>query len=225
MTILRPLEDTKRTLTAIVQERIRTAIVHRELAPGSRIDQARLAQSLEVSLIPVREALKNLSAEGFVQIIPRRGAFVSEASGGDMEALYAAREILEGETAFRAAARLTPEALASLDTLLAQMGDALAVHDYTEFTRTNRAFHFMIYQAAENPYMLDMIATLWDLAERYRYRYLLFRDQAATIQAEHRAILDACHAHDAPKLRDAIIDHMRQTLLGVKQYLLQIETP
>lgn len=224
MAILKPLEESKRTLTAIVQERIRAAIVHGELVPGSRIDQSRLAQSLEVSLIPVREALKNLVAEGFVQIIPRRGAFVTEASGDDMEALYAARKILEGETAFHAASRLTLEALASLNSLMTQMGDALTVHDYAEFTRANRSFHFTIYQAADNPYLLDMIETLWDLAERYRYRYLLFRDQAATIQAEHRAILDACYAHDAAALREAIIYHMHQTLLGVKNYLLHVET-
>jgi DNA-binding GntR family transcriptional regulator len=223
MTMLKPLQETKRTLTAAVQEHIRAAIVHGELAPGSRLDQARLAQSLAVSLIPVREALKNLAAEGFVHIVPRRGAFVSEASLSDMEALYAAREILEGQTAYRAAAHLSPEALATLDALMNEMGHALVEHDYAGFSRANRVFHFTIYQAAENPYLLDMIGTLWELAERYRYRYLLFRDQAATIQAEHRAILDACHAHDAARLRDAITDHMHQTLLGVKQYLLQAE--
>lgn len=224
MAILKPLEETKRTLTAIVQERIRAAILQGELTSGSRIDQRRLALSLDVSLIPVREALKNLAAEGFVQIVPRRGAFVTEVSQNDMEALYAAREILEGETAFRAAPSLTSARLDTLETFMTQMGQALTLHDYAEFTRANRSFHFTIYETTRNPYLLDMIRTLWDLAERYRYRYLLFRDQATTIQAEHRAILDACHARDAQKLREAIVYHMHQTLFGVKQYLLQSGT-
>ena len=50
-----------------------------------------------------------------------------------------------------------------------------------------------------------MIASLWDLAERYRYRYVFFKDQGEVIQAEHKAILDACHAQDSKALREAIV--------------------
>src|SRR5216684_3509714 len=94
-------------MTAIVQERIREAILSGELRAGARIDQVRLAEQLDVSLVPIREALKKLDAEGFVQIIPRRGAFVTETSTHDMQELYLAREILEGEAAYHAAEKLS----------------------------------------------------------------------------------------------------------------------
>ena len=64
-----------------------------------------------------------------------------------------------------------------------------------------------------------MIASLWDLAERYRYRYVFFKDQAAVIQAEHKQILDACHTHDPKGLREAIIYHMNQTLIGIRSFV------
>ncbi len=79
---IQPIEDTKKTVTAIVQERVRQAILDGLLTAGSRIDQNQLASDLNVSLVPVREALKMLEGEGFVQIIPRRGAFVTRSLDG-----------------------------------------------------------------------------------------------------------------------------------------------
>src|SRR5258708_1996652 len=110
-----PIEDNKKTIAAIVRERIREAILSGELVPGSRLDQAQLAADLEVSLVPVREALKALDAEGFVKIVPRRGAFVADTSIKDIDDLYLSREILEGQTAFNAAEHLTDSNLKTLE--------------------------------------------------------------------------------------------------------------
>ena len=57
--------------------------------------------------------------------------------------------------------------------------------------------------------------------ERYRYRYVFFRDQTAVIQSEHKAILEACHAHDSKTLRETIIYHMNQTLHGIRSFVEQ----
>src|SRR5689334_14522908 len=91
-----PIEDNKKTIAGLVLERIRDAILNATLSPGSRIDQRKLAADLNVSIVPVREALKKLEGEGFVQIIPRRGAFVTQTSISDMEDLYFARAAIEG---------------------------------------------------------------------------------------------------------------------------------
>jgi DNA-binding GntR family transcriptional regulator len=202
----------------MVQERIRQAILDGMLPAGSRIDQRRLAEELQVSLVPVREALKVLSGEGFVQILPRRGAFVTETSLEDMEDLYFARVIIEGQAAYHAAEHLTDAHLRDLDHLYALMDAALRAHDYDAFSQHNRAFHLTIYEASGSRYLSDMIRSLWELAERYRYRYLFLKDQAEKIQAEHRAILEACYARDRRKLCDAVIYHLNQTLSGVRAY-------
>ncbi|MEP6988473.1 MAG: GntR family transcriptional regulator, partial [Chloroflexota bacterium] len=86
-----PIEDSRRTLAAQVQERIREAILKQTLKAGERIDQNKLAEQLQVSMAPIREALKGLEAEGLVMIQPRRGAFVVEVSISDMDKLYFTR--------------------------------------------------------------------------------------------------------------------------------------
>ena len=216
---IQPIEESKKTIAAIVQERIRAAIMEGVLPAGSRIDQNQLASDLNVSLVPVREALKKLEGEGFVQIIPRRGAFVTESSLNDMEDLYFARRILEGEAAYHAAEKLTGDHLRELDRLMPSMTEALAAQDYARFTDLNRRFHFLIYDAAGSVHLSNMIAGLWELAERYRYRYVFMSDRSSVIQAEHKSILDACHAGNREQLRDAIVYHMNQTFLGIRAYI------
>jgi DNA-binding GntR family transcriptional regulator len=218
---LKPIEANKKTIAAIVEARIRDAILAGELAPGSRIDQVKLAETLDVSLVPVRESLKKLEAEGFVQIVPRRGAFVTNTSTHDMEELYHARQIIEGEAAYHAVENLTSDDLEHLDSLMAQMGEALKKHDFHTFMTCNRSFHMAIYQAGGNRHLINVISSLWDLAERYRYRYMYLHDQGATIQAEHQMILDACRARDKDALRDLCILHMQHTLEGIKRFVEQ----
>jgi DNA-binding GntR family transcriptional regulator len=216
---IQPIEDSKKTVTAMVQERVRQAILDGILPAGSRIDQNRLAADLNVSLVPVREALKMLEGEGFVQIIPRRGAFITEASIPDMEDLYFTRQILEGQAAYHAAEKLTDKHIQQLEEHYAIMDKALEQHDYTTFMTQNRAFHFVIYDAPESRYLANMIAGLWDLAERYRYRYMYIKDQGPAVQREHRAIIGACRKRDPRELRDAIIQHMQHTLSTIRDYI------
>lgn len=217
--LIQPIEDTKKTIAGLVQERIREAILTGAMPGGSRIDQAQLAQDLNVSLVPVREALKKLEGEGFVQIIPRRGAFITATSTKDMEEIYFARSILEGQAAYHAVDKLTEKDFQKLEALMRHMEALLQKHAYAEFNDANRAFHFTIYEANHNAYLTNMIASMWDLAERYRYRYLVLRDQSDVIQEEHQIILDACRERDAAKLRDAIIVHMNRTFQGISSHL------
>ena len=215
---IQPIEDSRKTVTAIVQERVRQAILDGVLSPGSRIDQNQLAIDLNVSLVPIREALKTLEGEGFVQIIPRRGAFVTEISLEDMDDLYFTRQIIEGQAAYHAVEHLSVSNVEQLETLYEYMDTALLDHDFPGFMTYNREFHFVIYNASNSRYLRNLITGLWDLAERYRYRYLLLRDQGESIQREHRVILDACHQRDAKALRNAIITHMQHTLKSLRTH-------
>jgi DNA-binding GntR family transcriptional regulator len=216
---IQPIEDSKKTVTSMVQERVRQAILDGVLPAGSRIDQNQLANDLNVSLVPVREALKMLEGEGFVQIIPRRGAFVTEASIPDMEDLYFTRQLLEGQAAYHGAEKLTDAHLKRLEELYQAMDRALSQHDYPGFMVYNRAFHFVIYDAPGSRYLSNLISGLWDLSERYRYRYMYLKDQGTEVQREHRAILEACRRRDARELRNAIIQHMQHTLVSIRDYI------
>jgi DNA-binding GntR family transcriptional regulator len=219
MSVMQPIEESRKTIASIVKDRIREAILSGGLEPGSRLDQTKLAADLHVSLVPVREALKALESEGFVRITPRRGAFVTANTQEDLEALYFARAMLEGEAAYHAAARLTKSDLKRLDKCMTEMNKAVKQQDYERFMHLNREFHFTIYERVNNPYLLSMILKLWDLAQRYRYRYMLLKDQGPVLQEEHQSILDACHAQDGAALREAVVFHMNQTLNGVRDHI------
>src|SRR5262249_23200255 len=100
-----------------------------------------------------------------------------------MEQLYFARALLEGQAAYHAVSTLKESDSKTLEALMDVRERALDRHDYTEFNTANRAFHFTIYAANHNSYIMNMIGSMWDLAERYRFRYMVLRDHASTIQA------------------------------------------
>jgi DNA-binding GntR family transcriptional regulator len=213
-----PTEDGHKTLAAHVHERIRDAILTRTLRPGTRLDQIQLAESLNVSLAPVREALKSLEAEGLVTIIPRRGAFVTESSMDDLDELYFARAIIEGETIYHAVPRLTDEDIGDLQKLVNQMRQA-AEQDVSNYIHLNRKFHLRIYSALNNQHLILVIRNLWERSELYRYRYMLSVHNTERVHAEHEAILNACRRGDQAGAREAATMHIRNTQRELHDYL------
>src|ERR1051325_4775163 len=123
-----PIEESRRTLAAQVQERIREAILKQTLKAGERIDQNKLAEELRVSMAPIREALKGLEAEGLVMIQPRRGAFVVEVSITDLDKLYFTRSLIEGEAIFHAVPLLTDVDFTELQEMINAMRRATDVN-------------------------------------------------------------------------------------------------
>jgi DNA-binding GntR family transcriptional regulator len=204
------------TLSLQVQERIRDAIMNRMLMPGQRIDQNKLAEDLQVSLVPVREALKGLEAEGLVTIIPRRGAFVTEISLNDLDDLYFARALLEGETIAHAVQRMDEFNFGPLHELIERMQEATNRQDIKEFMELNREFHLTIYRVLENEHLLQAIITLWERSELYRYRYMFVLRNADVVHEEHRALLDACESGDAARAKELAIRHIQHTQDGLK---------
>ncbi len=157
MTLLTPIEQTRKTLTAQVYERIREAIIQQTFSSGQRIDQNKLAEDLEVSLVPVREALKTLEAEGLVSIIPRRSAFVSEISLKDLADLYFARQLIEGEATYQAVQLMHDSDFAAMERLIPQMREATEREDLGDFMRLNRTFHMTIYASLNNLHIIQTI--------------------------------------------------------------------
>ncbi len=216
--LITPIGNNRKTLTAQVQERIREAIIQNVLKPGTRIDQAQLAEDLSVSIVPVREALKSLDAEGFVSIIPRRGAFVTDLSLGDMDELYDARQMIEGEAIANAVSSLSDADFAHMRHLTETMKAAIANHEVTEYIALNREFHLHIYNSLNNQYLIQVIQTLWERSELYRYRYLAVTHDIDAIYAEHMAIIEACEARDSMGAREAAQAHIQHARTGLRSH-------
>jgi DNA-binding GntR family transcriptional regulator len=214
-----PIEDSRRTLAAQVLERIREAILRQTLKPGERIDQIKLTDELKVSMAPIREALKDLEAEGLVTIYPRRGAFVTEMSVDDLDKLYFARAIIEGETIYHAVPLLTDDDLTRLDGYVSGMKQATLGDDVSTYIALNRQFHLDMYTALDNPHLLQVIQNLWKRSELYRYHLMAATHDTERVHREHEAIFDAACRRDQAGTREIAMLHIRHTQEELHVYL------
>ncbi len=150
-----------RQLQSIVSERLRMAILDGVYQPGEWLRQKRIAEDLGVSQMPVREALKELAADGLVEHVPYRGVRVIRFSRKDVADLYANRSCLEGMAAKAAAQNISAEELDELRSLCSQMQDCLDPAQISEYRNLNRRFHRAIFNASRRDYLSRTLNQLW----------------------------------------------------------------
>lgn len=189
--------------TEAVLESIKHAILTGELKPGQALVEADLAEQLEVSKTPVREALKTLAGSGLVIMSPYKGAAVREVDEAHARGVYDMRLLLEPAAAARstAAGRIAPGAEEAL-----QRADRAA--DTADRSLANRAFHRALYSGCGNPLLVKSLDELRDqtalLSSAAWSRQPSWRLEAA----EHRAILRAAEAGNSELVRDLMRSHI-----------------
>jgi len=149
-----------RSLSEVVTERIRGRILDGTLKPGERLVEDRLSVELGVSRVPVREALRGLSAEGLVTLLPRRGATVVEVTPQSVAELVEVRALLEGLNARLAAQRHDPEIVAKLEETLARGNEAAKAGTAEELARLNAEFHEQLAEASRNSVLCEVMRSL-----------------------------------------------------------------
>jgi DNA-binding GntR family transcriptional regulator len=145
----------------LVVEVIRHAILSGELEPGARLLQDDLAERLQVSSTPVREALRQLETEGILQSSPNRGVRVAEVDLRSVREIFMIRADLEALATRMAAPNLRAADLRRLRTLQSEIEDLIRRGELKELRRLNYELHNLIYQAAGLPELLKIIRALW----------------------------------------------------------------
>lgn len=189
-----------------VLDAVRTAILAGELAAGETLRQEDLAERLGVSRMPVREAIKRLYAEGLVEILPSRRVLVAELSRGEIEDIYDMRAVLEPLAVRLAVPRLTKAQLRDAGHALEAANDE---EDADTFGVRNAAFHLSLMNACERTRLLNGIASLLDLSDRYQRAALPHGEHNALVRAEHAALLEAARAGDAEEAARLTEAHVR----------------
>ena len=185
---------TPRALYEEVAELLRQRIFNRELAPGSWIDELKLAEEYGISRTPLREALKVLATEGLVTMKVRRGAYVTEVSERDLADVYHLLALLESDAAGVVATLATEAQLKELQTLHRELEKAV---DHRErFFEINEAFHMRLLEIANNRWRDQMVADLRKVMKLNRHNSLLKSGRIEESLAEHRAIMDALAARN-----------------------------
>jgi DNA-binding GntR family transcriptional regulator len=198
------------TLSATVGERLRNLILGGQLVPGTTLRLSPLAASLGVSVMPVREALRRLEAEGLVVLTPRRGATVAELSVEDAEEIYALRVALESLCAGRAAERLTDADLAELERLFERMEVAERAADLAAFIEADHAFHSYLYAVSGRIRLTHMISALQDRSQRYLPSLYEAWQMVEDPLDAHRPLLAAIQARDSARVEALTREHMKQ---------------
>ncbi len=201
---------TPRALYEEVAELLRQRIFSRELAPGSWIDELKLAEEYGISRTPLREALKVLATEGLVTMKVRRGAYVTEVSERDLADVYHLLALLESDAAGVVAAQATPSQIKELQGLHEELEKA--VNNRERFFEINEAFHMRLLEIANNRWRDQMVADLRKVMKLNRHNSLLKSGRIEESLAEHRAIMQALSSGDANATAQRMREHFRNGL-------------
>lgn len=198
------------TASNYVASEIRAEILNGGFRLGSRLDQQALAERFGVSVIPVREGLKRLEAEGLVRISPRRGAFVAELSLQELTEISWIRERLEDLAVRLAARHLNDRRLRELEELNARMARMAGDVRSSVWGGLNRDWHFKIYAAGESELLVQLIGVLWDRTSLYREVLAVSQDIRRTSVAQHAEVLRRLRAGDASGAARRMRQHIRR---------------
>jgi DNA-binding GntR family transcriptional regulator len=192
---------------ARLRDLIEQAAMVGDFAPGEKLEEVALAQRFGVSRTPVREALHQLSAAGLVDSRPRRGAFVASVTPERLIEMFEVMAELEAYAAKLAARRLTPEAEAEIVEAHRACKAALG-KDPDAYYYENERFHFAIFHASRNGFLIEQASALHRRLKPYRRLQLRVRNRVAASFAEHEAIVAAIRSGKAKKAATLIRDHI-----------------
>lgn len=205
---------THKQLAHHVADRLRAEILEGRVRPGEWLRQERLAQEQGVSQMPVREALKQLAAEGLVEHIPYRGVRVVEFTVEDVEDLYACRLFIEGMAARYAASAITADEIREVTDLHHRMLRCAMPEELPEYRELNRRFHATIFNASRRSFLIRSLAQLWAAFPTMLWSNIPLVAQRsapgrdAPDAAEHEAIVRALAARDPEAAELAVGRHI-----------------
>jgi DNA-binding GntR family transcriptional regulator len=197
------------TLHHGVLSALRDLIVHSELPPGTRLTEAVLCERLKVSRTPLREALKVLSHEGLIEILPNRGARVVRLLLEDVKYLFEVIATLESLAGRLACERITDAEICEIKAIHYQMQASFIRRDLPEYFRLNQAIHKRIVEAAANPVLAKTHENL--NARLLRARYLASQtdqDRWAAAMGEHELIIDALSRRAGEQMAELLREHL-----------------
>ena len=201
----------RRTLHADVTERVRDMIVEGELGQGERVDEKALCAQFEISRTPLREALKVLACEGLVELLPNRGARVTELTATGVTELFEVAAGLERMAAELAATRATQSELAELVRLQESLERHHAAQRRAEYFRVNQRIHASVLALSRNNVLRELHEALMTKIRRARYQANMSRARWDESVREHRELLGALQRHDDAAAGRLMFEHVLKT--------------
>lgn len=209
----------RHSLYEAVTERLREMVLEGELEPGSRISEKQLCEAFAVSPTPLRQALKVLASEGLVELLPNRGAKVTEVDVQEVADLFEVMAVLEGLSGSLLATRASEAEIAEIRDMHERMMEQYRNNQRKEYFQLNQAIHRRLSEIAGNRVLLELESSLTLRITRARYAANMQMGRWEESAREHEYFVEALERRDAQALSSAMSLHMRKTGNAVIQGL------
>ncbi|MDH5395969.1 MAG: GntR family transcriptional regulator [Gammaproteobacteria bacterium] len=193
-----------------VADRLRDQIYQHELKPGDAIDEMALCERYGISRTPLREALKVLSSEGLIELIPRKGSFVRSMEIEELNELFPVMAVLEGLCAREAVENSTDRDLKQLEQMHAKLEEHAAQGNIDGYYEQNFVFHQAIQDLSGNKSLQRVIGDLRKVLRLARHMQLTIPGRLAASLEEHRQIMEAFRKRDPDMADQNMQEHLKR---------------
>jgi len=213
------IEKRFRSLRRLLTEELKEAILAGKLAPGERLSEEKLASSLKVGRVPLREALRRLEAEGYITFLSHDDIMVSKPTIEDVRDYYSIASVLEGLATRLAVERAQPEELSRLRELHQLLKEAYKKKDPELYFEANSSFHRFIAEMARNERLHGLILQMRQGIQKTRILALHLPERLDYSMREHDQILDAFLKRNAELAQATMIRHLQNHMRALLKVL------
>ncbi|HVY57705.1 MAG TPA: GntR family transcriptional regulator [Xanthobacteraceae bacterium] len=222
-TPLRRAAEAERTPAPSLRDLAYEAIKHRIITcafkPGEYVNEASVAATLGFGRTPVHQAINRLMLEGMVEVIPRKGVIVRPVSLDEVIQIIEARVIVEPQGVRLAAERADENEIAALDDILARTRACMDTRNIEQMMLLDREFHLVLARAARNAVLAEILRRLHERSLRFWFISLTAPEHHASVQEEHRAIIEAIRTRDVAAAERAMCTHIESFRTNVARCL------
>jgi DNA-binding GntR family transcriptional regulator len=207
---LRPLNEVppRKSLGQHVFENLKQAIIRGDIPSGERLVENAIAETMDISRTPVREAIHKLEREGFLKKLPRGGFTVIGLTREDIEETFGIRSVLESYAARLAASKHQEKELIPLEKKVDEYQKYLNLGKLDILPKINTEFHDLLYALSQSPKLIKMIAALSDQIFRFRQIILKNKSLARMSHEDHRQMIAAIRNRDAECVEKLVKAHI-----------------
>jgi DNA-binding GntR family transcriptional regulator len=209
----------KKSMEQVVYDTLTDAIISRKIAPGTQLIETMISEQLKVSRTPIRNAIKRLEVDGFVNLIPNRGAFVIRPSIDEMVQAFHIRKELELIAVKDCFDLITKEHIDEMLKLVEKEKKAFEQKNVHGYIAANKEFHLSLARAGGNKFLIEFLSKILAQIDIYLLIYNAFNyleSHQSNSWEEHYALIDSLKAKDRKVFNEKLIEHLQFSLEELK---------
>jgi DNA-binding GntR family transcriptional regulator len=206
----------KATYHVQIADMLRDMIMTGKLKEGDKVNEGKLCETMGISKTPLREALRVLSVEGLIRLVPNRGAFVTKPEFEEIAEMFDVMSLLEGFCARKACEKMTSKDFAHLEKLHVKLEENFERHDQEEYIRINNQYHTLVQEIAGNRTLNQIVDGLRKKILLYRFQSLNLPERFASSIREHRDLLEAFRQRDHSGADALMREHLKNQTLALE---------